>query len=462
MKKLKFKSLTMRIWVTFTVILLIIVSSISFLYLFAYTTINENAKIKDLKVAHDIVLTSDNYNQPVRFGELDNLKGLDHFIYQVKENNISRLQDIGKGFPPPPDAKHILKPNPDGDDFDGAKKWMISFISSDTVSEKQFKESYKNKKYIFIISKVKEEKYGEAYLVSYVPEFNDNNLLYTILVVGIVFIAIGFITAKIVASKIAKPLKELEDFTVTIANKQWDKSIQIDSEDEIGRLAISMNRMKNQLMHADEEEKMFLQSISHDLKTPVMVIMGHAAAIVDGIYVESVERTAEIIKDEAIALEKKIKQILYLNTLDYVMENEKENLEFNLKELLLKIVSRFKLLNTKIKWEVSLDEVYTFGNIEKLQVAIENILDNALRYAENRITIKLKKEESSSSLEIYNDGVNISSKNIAYIFDNHYKDKTGNFGLGLAICKKIIDFHSAKVVALNREKGVSFIISFNK
>lgn len=80
-----------------------------------------------------------------------------------------------------------------------------------------------------------------------------------------------------------------------------------------------MNMMQRELKRADEEEKMFLQSISHDLKTPIMVIMSHAAAIIDGVYVESVEKSAEIIKDEALNLEKKVKQMLYLNTLDYVL-----------------------------------------------------------------------------------------------------------------------------------------------
>lgn len=67
-----------------------------------------------------------------------------------------------------------------------------------------------------------------------------------------------------------------------------------------------MNRMQKELKKIDEEEKMFLQSISHDLKTPVMVIMSHAQAIIDGMYIESVEETAEIIKDEAAILEKKL------------------------------------------------------------------------------------------------------------------------------------------------------------
>jgi len=121
-----------------------------------------------------------------------------------------------------------------------------------------------------------------------------------------VFIGIGFVTAKVVANYISKPLKELEDYTVRIAQKDWKTPIDIKNEDEIGRLADSMNRMQRELKRADEEEKMFLQSISHDLKTPVMVIMSHAEAIIDGIFVKSSEENAEIIRDEAIRLKIKL------------------------------------------------------------------------------------------------------------------------------------------------------------
>jgi len=70
-----------------------------------------------------------------------------------------------------------------------------------------------------------------------------------------------------VANRISKPLKGLEDFTIKIVQKNWKEPIKVTSEDEIGRLAQSMNLMQQELRQADEEGKKFLQSISHDLKT---------------------------------------------------------------------------------------------------------------------------------------------------------------------------------------------------
>lgn len=476
MKKFKFRSLTMRIWTTFTLIILVIIFSISLVYVLAYRKISEQAKIQDLKVAHDILLKSKNFTQQNRFDELGNLKGSEHFTYNL--NNDGQIIDVNKNKAAvqnqlninPNDAPIKIKLNPlqqfqnndhpiNPNNYD-VEKWMISYIKAGTMNEQQFKASYNNMTFIFVISSIDNNTSGKYYLISYMPDMQDNSILYLMFIIGFIFIAISFVVSKLVANYISKPLKELEAFTLRIAHKDWKAPIKVRSEDEIGRLANSMNHMQNELQHADEEEKLFLQSISHDLKTPVMVIMSHADAIVDGVYIESAEKTAEIIRDEAIGLEKKIKQILYLNTLDYVLENNQENVKINLHKLLLHIINRFEVVNSRIEWNLNLTEAVISGNEDKIKVALENILENGMRYAEEKICVSMEVKNSQVILEIYNDGPNISAEHISHIFDHLYKDKTGNFGLGLAITKKIVDFFNGHIEVLNREKGVSFILKF--
>lgn len=464
MKKLKFKSLTMRIWITFTTIILLLIFCLSLIYILGYRIIDENSKIQDLMVAHDIMLTNKTYDQSNRYNELRNLKGIDYFVAEIDKNN--KITIIGKNkesknlFPqqgtlPPPIT------NVGGMDV---KSWMASYIKGTDISGEKHKATFDNMEFIFIISSITNsastDSFVKSYLITYVPVNHDNGILAAIIIIGLVFIGLGFLTAKVVANRISKPLKELEEYTVRIAHKDWKGPIEVNSEDEIGRLAGSMNFMQDELKRADSEEKMFLQSISHDLKTPVMVIMSHADAIVDGVYVDSVEKNAEIIRDEAIRLEKKINHLLYLNTLSYALENDVNATEVNLKQLLQHIVNRFEAVNSAIAWELDLDDLSTFGNQDKIQVSMENIVDNGLRYAESLMKVSLKKKGSMAVIEIYNDGPKIKEEHIGKIFDNFYKDKTGNFGLGLAISKKIVDFYKGGISALNREKGVSFIIEY--
>lgn len=458
MRRLRSKSLTMRIWTTFTLIILIIICSISFIYLVAYNGYERKAKIQDLKAVHNIQLKNGDYDMPIiGFSNMKNLRGCDSFILNIGKDNRTNIISINKKDGPPgkPPVPYMEKPQ----DYE-TRMWIASFISGSNVNGKVFTKNYNNMKVFFVVSNIKYNIPGETYLVTYMPDFEDNSLIYMVLVIGILFIGMGFIAAKVVAGYISKPLKELEDFTVRIAKKDFTEPIKIKSEDEIGRLSEAMNKMQKELKRADEEEKMFLQSISHDLKTPVMVIMSHADAIIDGVYIDSIEKTAEIIKDEAVCLEKKIKQMLYLNTLDYVLENNNESQRFDLHDLLHHIISRFEVINSSIEWILDIDKIIINGNEEKMKVSIENILDNALRYADKKISITLKREGSFAMLDIYDDGKNIDEKHMGHIFDNLYKDKTGNFGLGLAISKKIVNFYKGEITAVNREKGVSFIIKY--
>jgi two-component system sensor histidine kinase CssS len=110
-KKFRFKSLTMRIWTTFTAIILIIICSISFLYLVAYRKVDEKAKAQDLLVAHDFLLKSKNFSEPDRFDEMRNLKGSEHFIVKISSNSVQITGlDKEKNNLPPHDLKMTPPP----------------------------------------------------------------------------------------------------------------------------------------------------------------------------------------------------------------------------------------------------------------------------------------------------------------------------------------------------------------
>ncbi|MGL5417073.1 MAG: HAMP domain-containing sensor histidine kinase [Clostridium sp.] len=246
-----------------------------------------------------------------------------------------------------------------------------------------------------------------------------------------------------------------------VSKKEWTEPLEVKSNDEIGSLINSMNNMRIELEKVDKEEKVFFQSMSHDLKTPVMIIQSHAEALIDGMYIGSVEDTAKIIKKESQILEKKIKQILYLNTLDYMLLNDKETKEIDLEYLLDEIYYKFRFINKEIQWKVSLEEkAYIYANEEKIVTAIENIIENALRYVRKEIEIKLYKLNETIVIEIFNDGENIKETDLNNIFNNLYKGKSGNFGLGLYITKRIIDYYKGNIYVENEDRGVRFYIKF--
>jgi two-component system sensor histidine kinase CssS len=363
----------------------------------------------------------------------------EHFEISLNHNSIKQYQ---KG--PMNDLKLI--------------NWMASYVNEVKGNSEKFDKSYNGQKMLFLIQNLNPN--GKSlYLVTYSYKLLKGKQDFSeITFISIMIILLGLFVSKLISNNLSKPLKSLELYTEKIAKKEWSTPLNVEREDEIGRLISSMNKMQQSLKNADEEQQAFLQSISHDLKTPVMVIKSYAESILDDIYIENLEETAKIISGEASKLEHKIKQLIYFNSLNYIMENEKINSDVRIDLLFKDLYERLKLIRSDVSWELNLEQMILKCNKDKITVAFENILDNQLRYAKSKISIKLYKIQNQITIEIFNDGPNIKEENLNKIFDKFYKEKKGNFGLGLAISQKIIEFYNGNIHAVNNSKGVYFII----
>lgn len=97
--------------------------------------------------------------------------------------------------------------------------------------------------------------------------------------------------------------------------------------------------------------------------------------------------------------------------------------------------------------------------MESLLIALENILDNQVRYANKEINIRITKDHE---IVISNDGSHFVTKNPEDLFESHRKDQHGNFGLGLAIVKRVVVIHGGEIKAMKTDEGVRFSIDFHK
>lgn len=441
---MKFKSLTMRIWFIISVIVATIVIVVSLAFAFLMQGKNQDRSRDMLQMTHQIVLHAlrDNPSN-LNIGQFADFKGASHFVFDQKNDKIQFIAGQGK-------------------EAEGAfmRELAQSVVNGGIGTDAQMlQRTIQGQAYVIEVSPIEEK----SFLVSCHP-LVDRDDLSQIILVGLLVILVTLPVSKVIANNIAKPLKELEAYTKKIANKEWNSELELQNQDEIGRLAQAMKEMKEALRLADEEETKFLQSISHDLKTPVMVIMSYAQAILDGMYEDAAEDAAAIIQDEAIRLEKKIKQILYLNTLDYVLDNDKEQEEVYLDKLLPYLVANFQAVNSDLSWQLHLaaKPAVMLGSADRIRVSIENILENQLRYAAGSVRVSLREEASFWRIEVQNDGPPLPEKDLQQIFHSLYKGERGNFGLGLSISQKIVNFYRGYIAAENCDGGVRFTICYPK
>jgi two-component system sensor histidine kinase CssS len=295
----------------------------------------------------------------------------------------------------------------------------------------------------YIISLAKEDYYH-----SLVGNFKQQ-VVYVIYTAIVVIAAILYIW---VLTLIA-PLKLIRTYINDIKEDK-NTTLKIDRNDEIGVVSKSLIAMKEDLDIQNKIKEEMIHNISHDLKTPIALIKTYAQSIKDDIYPYGDKASStDVIIENAERLEKKVYSLLYLNRLDYLRDHRPEH-DVNMKELIEHITVQMVAMHPEIVVDLHLEDVTFRGNEEYWRTCIENIIENAYRYVNNKIEITLR----DNYLEIYNDGEKMDEDNIESLFKPYEKGIKGQFGLGLSIVQKTVSLYHYAVKAVNKDVGVSFII----
>ena len=267
-----------------------------------------------------------------------------------------------------------------------------------------------------------------------------------------------------------KPVREMIETAETISNSaDLSKRITIeDGKDEVHKLALVFNEMLESLERASMRERQFSSDVSHELRTPISVIMSESEYGTK--YIDTVDEAKEsfaVIERQSKRMTIMINQILEMARLDNRLEIPKEF--FDLSSCLEEILEDYKkLFETKdIQLITNIeDNITLFGNQVLLIRLIDNLVSNALKYANSKIWISIAKR-NNIIIEVSDDGRGIADDEKAYIWDRFYKvDKSRSIsednssGLGLPISKKIVELHDGKIVALdNKPQGTKFVIN---
>ena len=301
------------------------------------------------------------------------------------------------------------------------------------------------------------------FLVSYISGTYRDNLVEVIfgqiLKLLLVISIVTWLASLLLARYLTRPLKRLESKVKNIANKKWDVPVDLNRNDEIGRLGKTIDWMRKQLIERDQKQQEFLQEASHELKTPIMVIRSYIQSLMDGIIPkDEMDDTLKNIEDETFKMEKRVRSLLNITKMDHLSNQSLKLEEVNLHDLVLKKVNRFEWRNVDIDWELDINEVSCNCDREKLEVVLDNLFDNQLKYAISKVEIQLYQEDDDIIIRIYNDGPPIKEENQEKIFKKFQKGADGEFGLGLAISKFIIELHEGEIWTTNENGGAAFYI----
>ena len=308
----------------------------------------------------------------------------------------------------------------------------------------------------YIISQVKDNIYlltaiNSQFRTDFIRELNGNMVNINFIVIfAFMFVLMSWI------GSVIRPLNHMRVYVNKIRNGE-KATLKIVRRDEIGVLADGLVNMQKELAKQDRIKEEMIQNISHDLKTPIATIKSYSESIKDGIYpYDSLEKSVDVIYEHADRLENKVYSLLMLNKMGYLEDNLPPGNNLQMKEVISKVLLSLKVRKPEIELIARVkDDVYFHGEEEPWRIVIENLLDNAFRYAESRIIISTDYD----MLTVFNDGRQLDEDRIAKLFKPYEKGTDGNFGLGLSIVKRICDTYGYKLSGENMNDGVIFRIS---
>ena len=258
-----------------------------------------------------------------------------------------------------------------------------------------------------------------------------NSILY-ITVMAFCFI---FLIMMLWVVSLIHPLNQIRNYIEKVkAGKEAE--LHLNRKDEIGELADALVSMREELLKQEKTKEEMIHNISHDLKTPIATIKSYGESIKDGIYpYETLEKSVDVIIDNADRLEHKVHSLLYMNRVEYLISQDAEGVVTNMKEVVDKVLLNIAVIRSDVRIETDLEEIFFDGLWESWRVVVENILENALRYAQSVIVIHLNEDEG---LTIANDGPSMDESRIETLFKPFEKGEGGRFGLGLSIVSKVV------------------------
>ena len=308
--------------------------------------------------------------------------------------------------------------------------------------------------YLYIMTMLNDRRFLISLMEDSVRVQFQNELFSKVVGINILFVTILFALLLVWVTSLIWPLNKIKEYIDKIREDDSSAKLNIHRNDEIGAVASALSDMEAELERQNREKEEMIQNISHDLKTPIATIRSYGEAIKDGIYpYETLEKSVDVIIEHADRLEKKVRSLIVLNKMGYLLDTCEEGDQLNMSEVIDKVLLSLKVIRPEIRFVTEVDDDVCFhGEEEPWRIVVENLIDNALRYASSYVRITLQPGE----LCVINDGSHIDDEAAEKIFRPYEKGTDGQFGLGLSIVYKVCTTYGYRVTAENLSEGVCF------
>lgn len=257
--------------------------------------------------------------------------------------------------------------------------------------------------------------------------------------------------------KILKPVNKLTDGVKKVSEGNFDVKIETTQVDELGTLIHSYNEMSHQVSIMIKSKEQLLLDVSHEMRSPLTRMKLSLEFVED-------EKIKENILEDVNDLDKMITELL---------ESERMNSTYgglNKSDIILNdLINEVAMQYSSIRLEIAKHKIKINADKERLRLLFKNLIENAIKYSENSsepVSLEVINNNENVEIVIKDQGEGIPEDQLEFIFEPFYRvDKSrtkesGGFGLGLHLCKNIVEAHNGEISVQSKiGEGTTFKIN---
>ena len=281
-------------------------------------------------------------------------------------------------------------------------------------------------------------------------------------VIAPVALLVAALCAALITALIVRPIRQLSAGATALARREFNTRLPEDRRDELGQLAVDFNRLAAALDAYDARQRQWLADIAHELRTPLAVLRGEIDALLEGVRTFG-SGTVESLSQEVNRLTGLV------NDLHLVSLAESGGLRLNLSDgdvgglaehAARRFAARLGARGFQLKTEIQ-PGLHAQVDVQRLDQVFGNLLGNALAHAAppGPVTVSARAEGRQVVVSVADGGPGVPAEALPRLFDRLYRVETarsrpvGGSGLGLSICKSIVEAHGGTIAAQRSAAG---------
>jgi signal transduction histidine kinase len=277
----------------------------------------------------------------------------------------------------------------------------------------------------------------------------------------------------LIGQPVIRPLTEMANAAENIAGGQLDVRLPRSPVYEIAEVSAALEGMTatlraslNNQQSLESERRFFIGAVAHDLRTPLFMLRGYLQGLQRGVAAtpEKAAHYLEMCQAKADELERLVADLFAFTRLEY-LELEPERQPLDLGDVMRQVVEGAQPMaatkSIRLALDMSAIPAQLLGDSNLLARAVENLVDNAIRYTppEGGVYVNWRADRAKVTFSVADTGPGIAPDDLEYLFTPLYRGEasrnrqTGGAGIGLAIARRILVAHGGSLVAANRPEG---------